>query len=237
MNPYIYPAVQYPTWPEFAYQRKLINESTYNSLKEAFVPIAEWLSHLNDPDDLIEGDSDAHNYLSTDIIGNHSFNPLNIAQSCPYPDSGTVECYDFGAVEQFILQPKVLKALDIVNADVWAFFNFSAFNANTIRDYLDNSIPYFSKLVQSGLQGVVYVGDNDLYRNEIGVERVVNDFEWDGQEKFKDLKYKTWGDHGEYKHLDNLTLMKVKDAGFFIPIDQPSTSLLGLERLFNSTEW
>ena len=74
-----------------------------------------------------------------------------------------------------------------------------------------------------------YNGDKDFICNWIGEEAWVNDFEWSGKGKFKDMKYKDWIFNkkvgGRYKTLNGLTFLIIKDSGHMTPKDQPEFSL------------
>lgn len=84
---------------------------------------------------------------------------------------------------------------------------------------------------------LVYSGDKDYIVNWRGGEAWTNEVDWAKKDDFKNKDYEDYvvdgKKAGEYKSVDNLTFLRVFDAGHMVPMDQPEVSLNMLNKLFH----
>ncbi|KAK7408383.1 hypothetical protein QQX98_009423 [Neonectria punicea] len=99
------------------------------------------------------------------------------------------------------------------------------------QDVIRSSLADLEYIVKCGIRTLILGGDADIIANHIGLRQIAEGIEWRSQKKFKDAKYlplaiprerdgakdvdaywQTY-DAGEFKTVDNLTLMKFRGVG------------------------
>lgn len=220
---------QLETIPQYGYENNLIDRTTYRTLQQEFARASELIRHPENVEGLFEADSIYGNGMTT-ITQNRTINAFDMRKPCVQSDS--IACYDITFIRKFLLQPKVTKALGVRDAAVstWTEINVTVWFRTSIQNYYLSTLKEMSVLVQRGLPIVFYGGEWAVDYNWMGSEKVANLLEWKKQAQFANKKYTKWGSSGEYKTVDNLTLMKVRDSGFFVGMDQPKVELDILER-------
>ncbi|KAI8957971.1 putative carboxypeptidase S1 [Daldinia sp. FL1419] len=90
-------------------------------------------------------------------------------------------------------------------------------------------ISQLSAVVQAGVRVLIWTGDADYVSNWLGTLKVANTIEWSGKERFsiQDMTPYTFRgtQKGTFKALDNLTFMRIFEAGHNVPFYQPEASL------------
>merc|ERR1712232_833493 len=102
---------------------------------------------------------------------------------------------------------------------------------------LQDKITY---LLKNKVHLLVYSGDKDFICNWRGGEAWTNEAEWDHSAEFKNATYQDWTMKGmdkpvgQYKEVENLTFLRVYNAGHMVPMDQPEAALGMLDRFFGT---
>ncbi|KAK4049619.1 Cell death protease [Microbotryomycetes sp. JL221] len=72
---------------------------------------------------------------------------------------------------------------------------------------------------------LMFAGDQDLICNHVGIERMIDNLEWNGQKGFGNATEQDWFVNGEqagtWTSARNLTYVKVADASHMVPYDVP----------------
>ncbi|KAM0206330.1 hypothetical protein ACHAQI_008431 [Fusarium lateritium] len=86
-----------------------------------------------------------------------------------------------------------------------------------------------SRIVQEGIQVLIWAGDSDSVCNWVGTKRVAEAVEWSQQKTFSNQKLQPYTvdgkEKGSFKSVDNLHFVRVFDAGHNVWWYQPETSL------------
>ena len=226
-NGLVSPYYQYAEYANYAYEHKKLNGVTRSLSNIGFYicqgliytklwPLAQLVCQMN-------------LMFIMGITFYPFFNPYNIEIKCEFPPL----CYNFSRVSTFLNNKDIQTTLKVdktyqdcnmivhtfLLADWW--FDF----ADDVRYMLD----------EKKLKVMVYSGDLDFVCNWRGGEAWVNQFNWTKTKEFKEQKYKNWNEtysnwHGkdnpaEYKILQNLSFIRVIDAGHMVPMDKPQFSL------------
>ncbi|OBA21914.1 hypothetical protein METBIDRAFT_10831 [Metschnikowia bicuspidata var. bicuspidata NRRL YB-4993] len=85
------------------------------------------------------------------------------------------------------------------------------------------------EILEAGLPVLLYAGDQDFICNWLGNRAWSNELPWSGHDQFRSLPVREWtvGNKtaGEAKNYENLTFLRIFDAGHMVPYDQPENSL------------
>ncbi|KAK7262258.1 hypothetical protein RJT34_29823 [Clitoria ternatea] len=219
------PGIQYPAYPDFALENKLISQSDYNNIK-LLIPDCEEAVKACDTQG---GQSCADAYatcedLFSDILGiAEDINYYDIRKKCV----GDL-CYDFSNLEKFLNLGNVKSALG-VGKDL-KFVSCSEVVYNAMRqDRMRNLEVGIPALLEDGIKLLVYAGEEDLICNWIGNSRWVNGVEWSGRKAFDastKVDFLVDGvDAGDLNNFGPLSFLKVHGAGHMVPMDQPKAAL------------
>lgn len=220
-NGWVDPYDQYPAYVEFAKLNNLISTPTYYLLtaamkvcqgliKTGLWPVAFYECQLS----------------STLIMGNPiapNFNLYDIRKKCDHPPL----CYDFSNMDKFIAREDVRKELK-VEKRTWTSCNMIV-HTFMLGDWITNLQSSVINLLNNNVKVLVYSGDKDFVCNWKGGEAWTNSLNWSEAEQFRSKDYSKWTvndkEAGEYKNVNNLTFLRVYDAGHMVPMDQPEISL------------
>jgi cathepsin A (carboxypeptidase C) len=220
-NGWVDPYDQYPAYVEFAKLNNLISTPTYYLLtaamkacqgliKTGLWPIAFYECQLS----------------STAIMGNPlspSFNLYDIRKKCDSPPL----CYDFSNMDKFIAREDVRKELGVEKRS-WTSCNMVV-HTFMLGDWITNLQSSVINLLNNKVKVLVYSGDKDFVCNWKGGEAWTNNLNWSEGAEFKNKDYSKWSVNGkvagEFKNVNNLTFLRVYDAGHMVPMDQPEVSL------------
>ncbi|KAG2226575.1 hypothetical protein INT45_005061, partial [Circinella minor] len=158
-------------------------------------------------------------------------NPYDIRKKCT-GDSGL--CYDeIDAIIKYANNPKVRWELG-VNNEAGEFYGYSK-SVNYRFTFSGDGAFAFSKDVADTLaeniRVLLYVGDMDYICNWYGNLAWSKKMEWYGKQGYEEAIVESWINKvtlqkaGEVRSHDNLTFLRVFDAGHMVPYDQPENSL------------
>jgi len=231
VNGWVDPYDQYPQYAEFANENKLISKLTYYALEAGFGlcklliksgvwPVAFYECQLG----------------TLPILGlpfAPAFNVYDIRKKCDVPPL----CYDFSLMDKFIAREDVRAEIGVGDRS-WESCNMVV-HTFMLGDWVTNMQSNVADLLKAGVKVLVYSGDKDFICNWRGGEAWTNSLEWEGKESFQKTEYEKWSvgenAYGEFKNVDNLTFLRVFDAGHMVPMDQPEAASKMLDEFMGFT--
>jgi carboxypeptidase C (cathepsin A) len=147
-------------------------------------------------------------------------------------------CYDFSLVTKYLNQDSVKAALGTTGR-TWSECNrvvdlVMSYSGDWMVDFNAN-VAY---VLEAGARVLIYAGEFDFICNWLGNHAWTEALVWPGQTAFNAAANKTWtvgGDYaGTFQAAQNLTFLKVRNAGHMVPHDQPKNSLDMLNRHIQS---
>lgn len=214
-------SLQYPMYATYALSKRLISESTYNSVKKRF---AQCRTDI-ELGDTVEAWYDCQGGL-IQILGYDRlrFNIYDVRQPCSVPPL----CYNLSYVGEFLEQTKIVKQIG-VRGKSWSACNVEVHEAMAF-DWFINLRDDIAFLLDNGYPGLMYYGEEDFICNWMGGLEVANNIEWKGREKFQNASFQKWENFGEFKQEGTLTFIKVYKSGHMVPMDTPEAALNLFER-------
>ena len=162
-----------------------------------------------------------------------AFNLYDIRKPCSHPPL----CYDFSNMDRFLDRHDVKTELGVSDRS-WTSCNMVV-HTFMLGDWITNMADDVTNIVNSGVEVLVYSGDKDFVCNWRGGEAWTNALKWNKTEEFQKTDYQKWNFGGkavgEFKKVDNLSFLRVYDAGHMVPMDQPQVALQMLNELINKT--
>ncbi|EFH61052.1 predicted protein [Arabidopsis lyrata subsp. lyrata] len=223
------PALQYPAYPDYALEMGLITQKEHDRL-EKIVPLCELSIKLC-------GTDGTTSCLASYLVCNSLFsgvmshaggvNYYDIRKKCV----GSL-CYDFSNMEKFLNLQSVRKSLGVGDIE-FVSCSTSVYQAMLV-DWMRNLEVGIPTLLEDGISLLVYAGEYDLICNWLGNSRWVNAMEWSGKTNFgaaEQVPFMVDGkEAGLLKTYEQLSFLKVRDAGHMVPMDQPKAALKMLKR-------
>ncbi|KAJ2802840.1 hypothetical protein H4R21_002263 [Coemansia helicoidea] len=143
-------------------------------------------------------------------------------------------CYPIiDAAGQFLNTPSVQQALNVKDTKFQGcsdnvYKNFIA-GYDMMRSYAGE----LAKLLDGGIRTLIYAGDADWICNWYGVKAAMQELEWCGKTSFNaapDTKWSVGSNAaGELRTANNLSFLRVFEAGHMVPMDQPKAALQMLD--------
>lgn len=148
-----------------------------------------------------------------------------------YPSCGMNWPQDLPNVSKFFGTDGVLEALHLDPQRVprWRECD-SQVSRHLNNPHSKPSVHLLPSLLESGLQIILFNGDQDIICNNMGVEKLIDDLSWGGQKGFSDaMQYYNWVYNdtslnqntpaGFVKYDRNLTFISVYNASHMVPFD------------------
>ncbi|TMW66302.1 hypothetical protein Poli38472_004067 [Pythium oligandrum] len=158
-------------------------------------------------------------------------NPYDIREPCY--EAYLVDCYDVSTTKIFLNLENVKAELNALPTKHWLECNASISAPFFGGDAVQNHATLIADLLNTtDLRVLLYVGDADTICNWHGVKAVATGLEWKHQDEFNAAEeclyftsnYSvTAGSIKSYK--DQLTLLRLFNAGHMVPHDQPAVAL------------
>ncbi|KAF0711619.1 Aste57867_5174 [Aphanomyces stellatus] len=158
-------------------------------------------------------------------------NPYDIREYCP---NGT--CIDWMANgRKFLNHPTVQAKLGVNKT--WEYSSSRVYQ-DFVIDFMKDYVQAVVDLLAGGVRVLIYAGDADLACNWIGNEAWTKKMEWSHKEAFNAAKVKPLvvaGEKtGEVRSANDLSFVRVYNAGHMVPSNQPLVSLALIDRFFNN---
>ncbi|KAG5398907.1 hypothetical protein IGI04_020721 [Brassica rapa subsp. trilocularis] len=222
------PAYQYPAYPDYAFEMGLITQAEHDRLTK-IVPLCELSIKICGTDGTTSCLASylVCNTLFSGVINHaHGVNYYDVRKKC----EGSL-CYDFSDMEKFLNLNSVRKSLGVGEIE-FVSCSTSVYQA-MLQDLMRNLEVGIPELLEDGINLLVYAGEYDLICNWLGNSRWVHAMEWSGKENFKAAKEVPFvvdgKEAGKVKSYEQLSFLKVHDAGHMVPMDQPKSALKMLE--------
>ena len=163
--------------------------------------------------------------------GGEALNVYDIRKSC----QGDL-CYDFSRAEEYLNRPDVQKALGVNKP--WAMCD-NQVHSDMMGDWMNDYEPMIPPMLESGIRVMIYAGESDFICNWLGNLRWVRAMDWSGKDGFNaahaypfviDSAGSSDVVGGEVREYENLSFVKISQAGHMVPMDQPRNSLVMIQR-------
>ena len=186
-NGWVDPYIQYKAYAQYAFQNRLINQTTL-TIADVMYDVCKGLldSHLW-PLAFVECQLIETVVLeAAEITIGRSINPYDIRQPCQAPPL----CYDFSALDKFLARPDIQAELGVTN------HKWEECNRLVELFLIDNWVCEFQDAVGTvlsmGKRVLVYMysGKEDYICNYIRGLEWTNSTKWNGQEKFIQAQFK-----------------------------------------------
>ncbi|TMW66300.1 hypothetical protein Poli38472_004065 [Pythium oligandrum] len=160
-------------------------------------------------------------------------NPSDIRQPCASRNDPT-QCYDYQHISAFLNSALIKHSLNVPQDLAWTLCKGSVsqpFFAS--GDYLKSYARYIEDLLDdSSIRVLFYVGDADTVCNWYGIKAMITALDWKHTEDFNTADERMFTtsngsvDAGTVKSFNNqLTFLRVFNAGHMVPYDQPAVAL------------
>ncbi len=148
------------------------------------------------------------------------------------------QCYpDAVYKDTYLSQENVKNALgahlegNFSDCNVIVYFQFG-FSGDSARPFQQ----YVTELLNKEVPVLIYVGDKDYICNWLGNKAWTDALPWNGAEAYSHSPTEQWitnhpvknGSAGTVKSANNLTFLRVFDAGHGVPHDQPPENALAM---------
>jgi len=228
------PMVQYPYYPEMAYNNshgmKVVTRETYDAMKEAVPKCVKLIEQCNAGTSIVNkfACQTAFVLCSVGLTSPYQvtgLNPYDIRKQCgPHP-----LCYDFTHIEKFLNLDSTKAALNVKEDAKWATCNMGI-NFKFHTDWMKSFSPFVKDLINDNIPTLIYAGDVDFICNYLGNRAWTLELDWDHKKEFNDSKEREWGMEGKPaaalgRSSHGFTFLQVYDAGHMVPSDQPEVAL------------
>jgi carboxypeptidase C (cathepsin A) len=228
-NGLVDPLIQFQYYAQYAYDYGVITESVYNRMEKSIPACTNEIAKCNLNTTVGRKEcSNAYtecNTLEMEPVTATGVNQYDVRIKCEVPGL----CYNFTLVSDYLSQPSVMQALGVTGHQ-WSMCNTAA-DLRLVYggDWMTSYAPYVPQILGSGKRVLVYEGEFDFICNWYGGYAWVENLSWAGSKAFKAASNSSWVvDNqiaGFYQSAQNLTFLKVKNAGHMVPLDQPENAL------------
>ena len=215
-DPWIDPLTQVPSYPQFAYNLGLIDEYQQEMILNYQSNFTQAIDNKNW--------SQALQYSS--LIQNMTLNYAHPVDIDDVTKSSMIDYIELLiSLGNYLNQNETKKALNVNENIKWYDI------CETCGDYLlettvQSTLKDIEFLLSLNLNVTIYVGNNDLNCNLIGIRNLINKIQWKYQQEFYYSAQKVWKYDdlkavGYIKHFHNLNLFIIKNAGHELPYFVP----------------
>lgn len=225
-NPYL----QYTQYGNFSIQNNLISQEVFDQtqaqLPDCQQKIADCDSTGQDLSCLNAVDFCQQAIVQTILDAAGDINVYDIRKKC----GANPLCYDFSNLNKYLSQESVLKTLGIPSFVHWESCSGKV-HTDFMHDWMLQYESIIPPMLEDGVRGMIYAGDQDFICNWLGNDLWANDMEWDGKAYFNNAPTKQWSAPsssqaaGEVKSYGPFSFVKIYQAGHMVPMDQPANGL------------
>eukprot|EP01121_Diplochlamys_sp_Union-15-3_P003180 TRINITY_DN1302_c0_g1_i1.p1 TRINITY_DN1302_c0_g1~~TRINITY_DN1302_c0_g1_i1.p1 ORF type:complete len:419 (-),score=58.78 TRINITY_DN1302_c0_g1_i1:11-1267(-) len=228
-NGWVDPYIQYGAYGPFAYENKLIRESTYVSMNNTYATCKKLIENKQ-----WDKASDVCSGIMQAVLNDAgNINVYNIKLPCLGP-----LCYNFTDLNEYMNQLSVKKALGVNTSIIWETCNYDVaggFGLDSIQSF-QYEVPY---ILANDVRVYVYSGDLDLICNYVGGWEWVSEMNWPGKDAFNRATPVQWSVDGSPAGIvtsaQNLAFIRVFEAGHMVPHDQGKNALALLNHILSNT--
>ncbi|EPS31077.1 Carboxypeptidase S1 [Penicillium oxalicum] len=227
-NGWIDPAIQEKAYIDYAYSnsyRQLISSSDRSSYLSAYnnqcLPAIQKCAKTGSNSDCVNASNVCYSTVEGPISNSGDFDVYDIRE--PSNDPNPPSTYS-----SYLARSSVVKAIGAKSTyqecPNGAYNKFASTGDNP-RSFLST----LSSVVQSGVNVIVWAGDTDWICNWVGNYGAANAISYSGHAEFSSKSlapYTVNGvEKGQYKTVNNLSFLRVYEAGHEVPYYQPETAL------------
>lgn len=245
------PSVQYQYYRPFAAAHKLVSEPVLGLMGaieaacEPLIRACDTNTSLLADDDLTARTLDWTDCLNAYVVCNvGEVTPVQVTGVNVYdvrvPCGDSPLCYDFSAVDDYLNRVDVRQALGAKTAwtECQRLVDLTmVYGGDWMRTFGDD----VAALLAHDLKVLVYAGEYDYMCNWLGNAAWTRSLDWDGKAAFNAAPNCTFTvdgtDAGSYVSAQNLTFLKLNDAGHLSPHDQPEATLAMVRRFIRPGSW
>lgn len=241
-DPWTNPSLQFRSYPYYEYEVGLIDETEKEEMATTW-KFCDFDMQLCDPanEDFSEevcqvGYEFCNSVLFYPIFSHYpTINYYDIRSECLVDG-----CYNVTKLNAFMNLPEVKQRFDIPETFEWKDCNDAVY-FDLYWDCSTDSTPLIADLLDNGVRLLVYVGDQDLICNRIGVRDWINAMNWTGSNAWNETETKAWIVEGEQAGLVTssglLTLLNIADCGHMVPSDQPAVAFEMIHTFTSNQTW
>lgn len=244
-NGWISPFDQYPSYFDFAEREGMIKAGTqtYRNI-DALNSVC--LSKLDSPGVKNKLEVDECETVMRELLrltgkNGMCYNMYDIRLQDKFDSCGMNWPPDLQSLEPYLRRQDVVQALNINPAKMMSGWQECkgivglTFTAENSRP----SVQLLPKLIESGINVLLFSGDKDLICNHVGTETLIHNMKWKGGTGFETspgvwAPRHDWTFEGEptglYQHARNLTYVLFYNASHMVPFDQPRQTRDMLDR-------
>mmetsp|Transcript_4680 Transcript_4680/g.12062 ORF Transcript_4680/g.12062 Transcript_4680/m.12062 type:complete len:501 (+) Transcript_4680:335-1837(+) len=220
------PAIQYGAYGDYALAHGLIDQDTYDNVQWYYPSCKKAIDVCNGHAWATEC-SLAMTLCQVGIVNRimsaaGNFNVYDVRLPC----KGQL-CYDFSDIDKFLNLPSTRKWLGVGDRS-WEECDMSV-HSDMMGDWMKDYATLLPPMLESGVRGLIYAGDQDFICNWMGNARWVDALEWSGAAEYNKTQPKQFAIDGEpaweSRTANTLTFMKVYDAGHMVPMDKPKQAM------------
>ncbi|CAK4086924.1 unnamed protein product [Aphanomyces euteiches] len=215
-----------------AYNKTLVAPEKVANLRELAKSVtklaAKCQESQNESDSCIAARDSWSSELILPLVSTSNVNPYDIREDCTF---GCIDYMVYGA--KFLNSPQVQAKLHVNKT--WEEVNFVTYNAFSV-DFMKDYVQFVPDLLAGGVRVLIYAGDADLMCNWLGNEAWTKKLEWPSKKEYNDAPVKplvvAGKQAGEVRSSNNLSFVRVYNAGHMVPTNQPEVSLALVNRFF-----
>jgi len=220
-NGWVDPEIQYGSYGPFAYQNKLISETTYAKINRTYATCESLLE---------KGQYNTANLICPQLMDDVLEEAGNInIYNIDLPCVGGELCYDFTSQTKYMNLAATKAALGVTQS--WTTCAPTQITSTDIISSYRQDIPI---VLAKGVPVVAYSGMLDLICNYVGGEFWTYSMPWPHQAAFDAAPFSPWVINGKTvgytRSSNNFTFVEVLQAGHMVPHDQPAVALALLQR-------
>lgn len=214
-NGWVDPALQYPAYADFAFEHNMVGEVGYQIAKKALEQCVQLINKGMWPLAIVQCNTVVHGLLGKK-------NPYDVRLNCDTPPM----CYNSTSLDNFMNQAVVQRALGVHKK--WKECDGVVYSL-LLGDWITQMRTKVAEILEAGVRVLIYSGDQDFICNWRGGLAWTRAIDWDKAEEFNTIEPVIWNvdgkPAGEYRRVDNLTFLRLLDAGHMVPMDQPEAAL------------
>merc|ERR1711907_120394 len=223
------PAIQYPYYPEMAYNNtygvKAVNAVEYHLMKWAAPGCVKAIEKCQNDTSACSGARTQCSLKLTTPYQLSGLNPYDVRIKCQVPPL----CYDFSAETKWLDSDATRTALGVTSASAkWESCNMEV-NQQFANDWMKSQEYTIPPLLAAGVKVLIYAGDADFICNWMGNKAWTLALPWPGKDGFNAATDHDWDVDGKKagtaRTSQGFTFLQVNNAGHMVPRDQPANAL------------
>jgi len=236
-NGLVDPLIQYRDYAPYALEHALVDKPEYLVMEAGLAGCLPLIDYCRTNSSLgylaCINAYDVCNLLELEPVVLTGVNPYDVRIPCQVPPL----CYDFSLLTKFLSQPSVKEQLGVGDHEWHECNRVTDLKLVLAGDWMLNYATDIPLLLANNKRVLVYAGEYDFLCNWLGDSQWVQLLSWPGQEGYDNAANATWSvdgtPAGTVKTFEDLTFLKVFNAGHMVPHDQPQNALDMISRFLS----